>query len=352
MKNNFLYLLCLLFLCSCSGDSKTTGSNLEPNKELNPEKATEPVPVSFGIKGMTFTATNVAVSLTNIAPLVTINANWISQVPFAFGTLNSPTLRYDPTGSWWGETDIGITLTTQLAKSQGIKTMLKPQIWLGGSYTGSFLLANENDWISWENNYTDYIMHLARLADSLDIDMFCIGTELNLVVQNRPAYWVYLINSVRSVYRGKIIYAANWDDYQKVLFWDKLDYIGVDGYFPLSKSETPSVKEIVSGWQSHIVELEKYRATLNKDIIFTEVGYKSVDQCANEPWNSTSTKVNLQAQSNALQGFFEAFNNKTWFAGVFLWKWYPDHEKSGGASNGDYTPQHKPAELIITKSFQ
>jgi len=42
--------------------------------------------------------------------------------------------------------------------------MLKPQIWIGGSYTGAFTLTNEIDWLNWGNNYLNYIFNYARLA--------------------------------------------------------------------------------------------------------------------------------------------------------------------------------------------
>jgi hypothetical protein len=272
-------------------------------------------------------------------------------MPFAFGQLNDTQVTYDPLNQWWGETDAGIIVTTQLAKIKGIKTMLKPQLWISGSYTGAFTLSTESDWLSWENNYSNYILHFAHLADSLNIELFCIGTEMKLVVQNRPTYWNNLIDSIRTFYSGKLIYAANWDDYQQVPFWSKLDYIGIDGYFPISSAATPQVKDLVTGWQNTISSINQYRITQNKDVIFTEIGYKCVDACAHEPWNPTSTNLNIQAQASATQAFFEAFANKPWFKGAFLWKWYPKHETSGGMNNKDYTPQNKPAEVIIKKCF-
>lgn len=309
------------------------------------------VVANFEIKGISYVATNNSIDSSNISPLLKVKCNWISQMPFAFGQLNSTQVTYDPINQWWGETDIGIITTTQLAKQKGIKTMLKPQIWIIGSYTGAFTLNNESDWLAWENNYSNYILHFAHLADSLNIEMFCIGTELKLVVQSRPIYWNSLIDSIKTFYSGKLIYAANWDDYKQVPFWNKLDYIGIDSYFPLSTATTPSVDEIVTNWQVTINDINQYRTAQGKEVIFTEIGYKSVDQCANEPWNPTSTTLNLQAQTNATQGFFEAFANKSWFKGAFLWKWYPKHETAGGANNKDYSPQNKPAEVIIKKCF-
>jgi hypothetical protein len=56
---------------------------------------------------------------------------------------------------------------------------------------------------------------------------------------------------------GKLTYAANWDDFDKVPFWNELDYIGIDAYFPLSNATTPSVLELNDAWQQHIKKIEK-----------------------------------------------------------------------------------------------
>lgn len=309
------------------------------------------VVANFEMKGISYVAMNYVIDSSNITPLTKINCNWIAQMPFAHGYSNSPILDFSQSSIWWGETFKGVKTTAALAKQKGIKTMLKPQIWISGSYTGAFTLSNEADWQTWENNYRQYIMEYAHLADSIGIELFCIGTELKLVVQNRPAFWNKLVDSIKTFYNGKLIYAANWDDYQEVPFWSKLDYIGIDGYFPLSNATTPEVKDLVDAWQNTITAINNYRITQNKDVVFTEIGYKSVDACAHEPWNPTSPNLNLQSQSNATQAFFEAFANKPWFKGAFLWKWYPKHETAGGANNKDYTPQNKSSELLIKKCF-
>lgn len=343
MQIHFITIGFILTMFSCKRDIKIEADCYAENQDT--------IVANFEIKGISFVATSNPIDSNNIRPLLNIRSNWIAQMPFAFGQINSTQVTFDPINQWWGETDIGIITTTQLAKQAGIKTMLKPQIWISGSYIGAFTLSNESDWLAWENNYNNYILHFAHLADSLSIEMFCIGTELKLVVQNRPNYWNNLIDSIRAFYSGKLIYAANWDDYMYVPFWNKLDYIGIDGYFPISSSTTPSVKEIVKNWQSTISSISQYRSSQNKDVIFTEIGYKSVNACAYEPWNPTSTTLNLQAQANATQGFLEAFSCKAWFKGAFLWKWYPLHETSGGPTNKDYTPQNKPAEQIIKKAL-
>jgi len=61
--------------------------------------------------------------------------------------------------------------------------------------------------------------------------------------------------------------------------------------------------------------------------------------------------LNIQAQINILKTFFETLANKTWFKGAFIWKWYPNQQRSRGINNIDYTPQNKPLEIIIRKCF-
>ncbi|MDD4991162.1 MAG: hypothetical protein PHR83_02910 [Paludibacter sp.] len=306
----------------------------------------------FEFNGLSFVAGGKTLDSTAITPIVDVNCNYITQMPFAFGQLNSTQVTFDPNHQWWGETDLGVIVTTKLAREKEIKTMLKPQIWVRNSYPAAFNLTTEVEWTAWEKNYSTYILHFAHLADSLDIEMFCIGTELKMVVEKRPQYWSNLIDTIRTFYGGKLIYAANWDDYQQVPFWNKLDYIGIDAYFPLSNENTPTVASLVSSWQKEMNEIDQYRLSKNKSVIFTEIGYKSVDQCAKEPWNPISTIVNQQSQSNALQAFFQTFADKPWFKGAFLWKWYPQHTNAGGINNTDYTPQNKSAQEIIKIAFK
>jgi hypothetical protein len=311
--------------------------------------------VGFPIKGISFVGTNKVIDNFDILQVKEINANWVSLMPFAYnpdGNENSPQLSYNNSFQWWGETDKGIIATSKLAKNKNIKVLLKPQLWLGGNYTGSFTLETEADWKVWENCYSNYIFHFAHLADSLQLEMFCIGTELKLTIQNRPKYWNSLIDSIKTFYEGELIYAANWDDYQEVPFWKKLDYIGIDAYFPLSNSTTPTVEDLCKAWKIKKVEIEVFQKLINKPIIFTEIGYKSVDKCASEPWNPTAKNINLDAQQNSMEAFFKSFKNTPWFDGCFIWKWYPENKNSGGIKDDDYTPQNKPAVDVIRKYFK
>jgi hypothetical protein len=163
-----------------------------------------------------------------------------------------------------------------------------------------------------------------------------------------------LIKEIRSIYNGKLTYAANWNEYIKTPFWNELDYIGIDAYFPVSDLKTPSVEDCILGLKPWKEEMKEYHMKFNKPILFTEFGYRSVDYTGKQPWRSDRdmNTVNLEAQTNATQAFFKMFWDEDWIAGGYIWKWFINHEKSGGQNNFMFTPQNKPVESTIQEVYR
>ena len=194
---------------------------------------------------------------------------------------------------------------------------------------------------------------MAKAAEEINADILCIGTELEKFVANRPDYWLELIKNIKKVYKGKLTYAANWDEYKRIAFWGELDFIGIDAYFPLSDKKTPTVKEFENGWKPHKDEISRIQKQFNIPIIFTEFGYRSLDFTGKKPWESNRVvaSVNLQAQVNGLQAIYNQFWKEDWFAGGFIWKWFHKHEQVGGKNNNRFTPQNKPAEELLRKLY-
>ena len=228
--------------------------------------------------------------------------------------------------------------------------MIKPQIWVWhGEFTGYIEMKTEANWETLEKSYTNFIMEYAHLAQEVKAEIFCIGTELEKFVENRPDYWDNLISEIKKVYKGKLTYAANWDEFKRTPFWGELDFIGVDAYFPVSESKTPTVEECLEGWNTHKPIIKELSDKFEKPILFTEFGYRSVDYTGKEPWKSdrSMTVVNLEGQTNTTKALFETFWKEDWFAGGFIWKWFHDYENSGGEQNSRFTPQNKPVEEVI-----
>ena len=302
-------------------------------------------------KGMNLVAAIKEVSNTTFQALKNSHVNAISIMPYAFVNLEKASVSFNNDRQWEGEKTAGVIASIQQSHEKNFKVMLKPHLWVNhGIYTGDLDFKTEKEWINWETDYEKYILHFAKIAQNQKVELFCIGTELGNSIAKRPKYWTKLIQNIKKIYSGKLTYAANWDDFDKVPFWKELDYIGIDAYFPLSKSETPSVEEMKLGWKKHLLKIEETQKKIGKDILFTEFGYRNSNYCADEPWTEANSTENNLGQANAYEALFQSFSDKSWYKGGFAWKWYADdyHKKRKMI---DYTPQEKPALKVIEKWY-
>ncbi len=307
------------------------------------------------INGVSFVGSPEEISAAAIAPVVKINANWAAVMPFGFlRNLETPKVVFNSERQWWGERRDGAKRTIELLNDSGIQVMLKPQIWVWqGEFTGNIHMSSEEEWTVLEKSYEEFIILYAQLAKEMKVPMLCIGTELHTFVQTRPQYWSQLIQKIRAVYKGKLTYAENWDQFDKVPFWNQLDYMGIDAYFPVSQSKTPTIETLRKGWQKHKKEIIALQDEIKKPVLFTEYGYRSVHYTGKEPWDSNKIEgnVDFEAQNNALIALYQEFWNEPWFAGGFLWKWFHNHNEVGGTSNNRFTIQNKPSEKIIKELY-
>jgi len=307
------------------------------------------------INGLSFVASSEKISNPHIIPVKKASANFVSLMPFGFiKDLKSPVVNYNSERQWFGETIEGLKQYANEFKKEQIQIMVKPQIWVWrGEFTGNIQMESEENWQLLEKTYTDFILDYAKVAQELQAELFCIGTELEKFVMLRPNYWKTLIKEIKKIYKGKLTYAANWDEYKRVPFWGMLDFMGVDAYFPLSDKKTPTVKDCELGWANHKKEIKRIQQQVNKPVLFTEFGYRSVDFTGKEPWNSNDVngQINLLAQKNATQAIYNQFWKEDWFAGGFLWKWFHNHAQVGGENNNRFTPQNKPTEKLIQQLY-
>lgn len=306
------------------------------------------------VDGLSVVGGRDALDSTDFMHVKATHAGWISLMPYAFARPDCTALWYDEPRQWQGEKKIGIMQSIHLAKQANLKIMLKPHLWISkGGFTGHYGFEEEQDWKAWEAEYQSYIMQYAQIADSLEVEMLCIGTELDRFVQARPTFWQNLIKEIRNVYQGKVTYAANWDEYPRVPFWAQLDYIGIDAYFPLTETERPTVEKLVKAWEKHIEPIRETTQKYDKPILFTEFGYQNIKGATIHPWEeSREAMIDNQEQGIALEALFQAFHHQEWFLGGFLWKWFPKHEQAGGADHKGFTPQNKPAEDTIKKWYR
>ena len=310
----------------------------------------------YKINGVSFVASRDQISKENVQPVLNVHANYTAIMPFGFiKNLEHPEIIYNTNKQWFGETTEGVSQYINVLQKSSLQVMLKPQIWVWhGEFTGHIKMPNEVAWLELEQTYSQFILDFAKLAQEKQVALFCIGTELEQFIVHRPEFWQELIKNIRAVYSGELTYAANWDEYKRIPFWNDLDYIGVDAYFPVSDKITPRVEDAITGWQAHKIEMKTVSETFKKPILFTEFGYRSTDYTGKEPWVSDYkiTALNFEGQTNATQALFETFWKEPWFAGGFVWKWFHNHGESGGKKDNQFTPQNKPVEAVIRDYYK
>jgi arabinogalactan endo-1,4-beta-galactosidase len=315
--------------------------------------AREPnVPLAEKHRGMSYAAASprrgtygTPSSAESLRKLKSLGVNWISIMPFAFHR-GTPELSWSSTGSW--ENDDALRAVTKQAHQLGFKVLLKPHVWSRDE--AAISKWSDVEWRRFLAEYEKYAVHHATLARELGIDAFSAGNEQKHST-HLDADWRRIIASVRAIYKGPVTYGANFDELEKVPFWDAVDFIGVSAYFPLVDAKTPSRAQLVAAWKPIVARLDAMATRWKKPVMFTELGYRSSDGAAWRQWEiPRDAAVNLEAQRNAYEAFFEAVWREPWLAGVYFWKWfsYPGHS---GSSSNDFELENKPAEEVVRRGY-
>lgn len=218
-----------------------------------------------------------------------------------------------------------VTRPVAEANQRQVRMMVKPHLAYWGSpfsWRGEITFNNQTELDRFFADYERWMVAMAKSVQAADI--LVIGTELKLL-EKYEAKWRHLIAEVRKHTAAKLTYAANWDSVTQVAFWDALDFIGIQAYFPLSNAENPSEAELNAGWQrtfaEHINPLVK---RYGKRAVFTELGYARSTMAAKEPWayHTHDTEAAKLLQERCMKVALEQVAAHPDLEGVFLWKWF------------------------------
>ncbi len=251
-------------------------------------------------------------------------------------------------GDFETTSDAKLTEVIRQAHRAGLKVLLFPILRIEErrekEWRGSLEPAHRNRWLE---SYRNFTLHYARLAARSGVEVFSIGSEL-CTLEGETAYWGTLIGMIRGFYRGELLYSANWDHYRKIGFWKDLDYLALNGYYELTRHDNPKIDEILRTWWDIQNRLADWQEFHRKKIIFTEIGYPSVDGGCSKPWDYTrDAAVDLEEQALCYEAFFLSWNRSSRLGGVYFWNWYGQ----GGENDRSYTPRGKPAEEVLTRWY-
>jgi len=344
------FLACPVFSLSLNQKDSEATEIYFPEAEL-----TEVIPVFQ--KGLSYSAWSSdafssSESDESLELLTKTNTEWIA---ICFSWFQSSTTSHDiHLDSSRSPTIESVKHAITTAHSLGLKVMLKPMIEALERedirsypvWRGEIQPSHE-----WFESYSSFINFFAEFAEENNVELFSVGCEYKETTKDTE-HWENVIRGVRERYFGPITYAADWTNYQDIEWWGSVDYVGIDAYFPLTLfNSDPTFEELMTVWINLADEIEEWLSTVNKPVIFTEIGYRSGDGTSMAPSNYwTEMAVDFQEQIDCYEAAFQALWNRNWFSGFYWWTWI--HEPTKGGSNDSYhTPQNKPAQDTLTQWY-
>ncbi len=256
----------------------------------------------------------------------------------------------------------------------------------------------ERDWF---NNYTDFAVEYASVSKQYHLPYFIIGDSLTnvsydttntsakadpggidqvpgesfpscLTVGRRDCEWRHVIHAIHSQsydtldthqtqagadYSGKLIYLANWTgaaegdatnpEFENITWWDAVDIIGVDAYFPLfAHNADVGVSDLENAWhgigtglggeKDIYGRLQAVQQKYNRPVVMV-AGYASSSGANNDPSNLSGGTPDggpdTQEQANDMQALLQTFSSALWWDGVF---WNGDQPKGPRATQSNW----------------
>lgn len=316
------------------------------------------VPVAGPQRGIAFDAYRAPPIDADFRAIKTLGATHVALFPFGFMNVHTePTVsRFRGRRLDLAIADEGLIIMGTMARKAGLRVVLIPTLadFTDGHWRGEVRMNSDASWDEWFVSYRDFILHYASLAEQMRAAGMSVGTELRETV-HRESQWREVIGQVRERFHGWLSYAANWDDYDAVPWWDAVDLIGVQAYFELGDpgpgDRERRSKNLIEAWRPIKQKLAALSETTDRRIVFTEIGYKSHSGTTEEPWKwELDGEADAELQAAAYDAAFRTFWSEPWFAGFYWWKWRALSAKDKDSAR-DFTPQGKPAEQIIRRYY-
>lgn len=261
----------------------------------------------------------------SLVELKSFHCNWIALAFTAWqDEYYSTNIYYDYK---YTMTDEDIECAVNHAHELGMKVCLKPVVNVkSGVWRGHIAFPNDESgeryWNQWFDSYLRFLLHYAKIAEKLKCEMLCVGCEY-INADRRTSDWLHIIEEVRKVYHGPIVYNSNHGYEQNVQWFDQTDYIGTSAYYGVGTKHDVSLEGMRKRWKECKASMARLYEEYHKKIIFMEAGCMSGKNCSLKPWTYQSDLYEFDEteQANFYLSLLEEFWNEPWFAGVFWWDW-------------------------------
>ena len=131
--------------------------------------------------------------------------------------------------------------------------------------------------------------------------------------------WRQIIRSVRGLYNGQITYSANWgEEFEQLAFGDELDFIGINCYYPLSKKTEATDAELKRNFEQVKDKIKNVYQKYQKPIVFTEIGFRSINTPWKNPHAEGDDSFNEQHQARCYKVILEGIQNEEWLSLIHI----------------------------------
>ncbi len=230
----------------------------------------------------------------------------------------------------------------QEAASLGMEVSVRPWVEIdndvgAGDVWRGFLSLDGEARHEFTETYGRYVQELALFAKEISASRFYVGSELRGLTSKSEflSFWQHLIGACKQILhcdKCVVSYAANFNEYEEVGFWDDLDEIGIDAYAPLATEAqsrgagNPSEEMITKNFERFMQRLKAFSRQLNKPIFISEWGVVPFDTSVSEPSNELpSTIVDRDEALKAYRAVLGVLRTQgNWLQGVDFWHWSID----------------------------
>jgi hypothetical protein len=236
------------------------------------------------------------------------------------------------------------------AAAADMATVLVPHLYLDdGAWRGDLRLEDPARRDAWWASYRAFILACTRLAAESGASALAIGLELKglSATADGAARMRALAREVRGAYGGALTYGANWDEAENVGFWDAVDLVGVQGYYPLTPDPGRGAEAVAR-------RLGALARTAGRPVLVLEVGYRSGPLAHVRPWEwpeQVDAQVDDRAQSEAWAAVLGHWLGADGVKGLLFWVVPTDPDDPASEPRHGFSPLNKPAEQVIGKAF-
>ena len=285
--------------------------------------------------------------------LVGLGATWVSITPFGrLWSLSSTEILLDFEAPA-ADNRAAVGRAIDLAHARGLRVLLVPHLWVETTgWRGEIDPGTPEGWARYIASYRRFLAFWTEVAAEHEADMLSLGVECKSWSGRFGAEWTRMIADVRRRYGGLLTYSANWDEAIDVGFWDQIDLIGINAFYPLADS---AEGDYDAGALRVVDEVERVAAHFDQPVLFVEVGYTTRPAAAVRPWewpdDMVGVVVDEAEQARAYRAVLAAYTGPAWLAGLFIWRTYADPDDVTQEAAWGFSPRAKQAEAALSEAF-